>query len=59
MNDQLKGEHVLVFVDEGDGGNLGLDKVPTNESYIELLRWGTPESSFKGLTIVDPDTLQV
>ena len=36
MNDQLEGEHMLVFVDEVDGGNLALDNVPAKDSYIEL-----------------------
>ena len=59
MSDQLQGEHVFVFVDEVHGGNLLLGNTPPNDSYIGLCGRGTPESSLKGLTVIEPETLQI
>jgi hypothetical protein len=57
---QLKGENMFIFVDEGDRRNLGLDNVPANGScmgpYDEVL---LPSSNWEGLTVVEPDTLQI
>ena len=33
-NDGLEGENMFIFMYETNGGDLGLENVPTNHSYI-------------------------